>query len=188
MLLGRRSFLLASATALVSLSNRSAWATVARALELEELVRSSERALVATALEARSSWAYVAGRKRIVTDTRVRLDRHLGGPNDGAEVMVRTLGGQVGDVGQVVHGEALLRIGEPALLFLTPDSRGQLGVTGMAQGHFPIRPGADGTPRLAPSPQLPELFGPDDSAVRRLAGKSTEEAARLVQRTWRDAR
>ena len=41
----------ASATALVSLSNRSAWATVARALKLEELVRSSERALFATALE-----------------------------------------------------------------------------------------------------------------------------------------
>lgn len=188
MLLGRRSFILASAAGLVTFSHRSASATIARALSLDELVRGSERALVATALEARSSWAFVAGRKRIVTDTRVRLDRHLGGHDDGSELLVRTLGGQVGGVGQVVHGEALLRVGEASLLFLSPDARGQLGVTGMAQGHFPIRTGSDGTPRLARSPRLAELIGSSDSAVERLVGKPVDEASELVKRTWRDAR
>jgi hypothetical protein len=187
MQLQRRGFLLASAVSLLAFSSRRAFGSVARALSLGELVRSSERALVGAALEAHSRWATVGGRRRIVTETRIRVDRAVAGASDGSELMVQTLGGQVGDVGQVVFGEAFLLVGEAALLFLVPDAEGELHVAGMAQGHYPIRKGSDGSERLVPSPRSPELIG-DASAAKHLVGRGVGDACDIVRKAWRNAR
>jgi len=186
-MLGRRRFLglsLASTAALL-LSERPAAASIARALSLQALVRASDRALFGTALAAESRWEVAGGRRRIVTHTRVRVDERIAGPDDGSELWVRTLGGKVGDVGQIVHGEALLLVGEPALLFLAPSADGALSVAGMAQGHYPVRTAEDGERRLRPSPRLGELIG--EGAARELSGRRLGEASALVRKAW-DAR
>src|SRR6476661_8280066 len=75
-----------------------AGATVLKGLTLEELSKLSKRILVGTALEANAHYETIGGRRRIVTDTRVRVDDmiHEGSSSD-SELLVRTLGGTVGD-------------------------------------------------------------------------------------------
>lgn len=186
-MLGRRRFLwlMGSATAVITLPGRRAAAGIARAVTLAELVRGSERAVVATTLSADGRFEHVGGRRRIVTYSRLRVDEVAGGPSDGGEVWVRTLGGRVGDIGQVVHGEAVLLVNEPCLVFLSPSAEGALTVTAMGQGHYPIRPDSRGERRTAPSPRLAELVG--QGAVAELAGRRVAEATGIVRKAW-DAR
>jgi hypothetical protein len=187
MQLERRGFLFWAGTMAITLSGARARASLARAVTLARLVRSSERAVVATAVDAHSRWETVGRKKRIVTYTRIRVDETLGGPED-QELMVRTLGGQVGAVGQVVHGEAVLILGEPAILFLATDADATPLVTEMAQGHYPVRAANDGERRVFPSPRLSEIDLGADSAVRQLVGRRLDDARSLVRKAWRDAR
>src|SRR5687767_275799 len=90
---------------------RRADATVVRAVSVEELVRRSHGVLVATPLERMAEWARVGGTRRIVTLTRVRVEETVAGVNEDSELLVRTLGGRIGDIGQLVDGEAELRVG-----------------------------------------------------------------------------
>jgi hypothetical protein len=152
-----------------------------------DLARRSRHALVGRALQAESRWEYVGAKKRIVTYTRVSVDEPLAGDGTDSEIWVRTLGGKVGKTGQIVHGEAMLLLGERALLFLAKTKDGVLEVTEMAQGHFPIRPDAAGTERLVPSPRLSELRDAEQSAARALVGKVVPDASSLVRKAWRDA-
>jgi hypothetical protein len=160
--------------------------SIARALSLADLVRQSEQIVVGTPLAASSRWEQIGGRRRIVTYTRVRVDEAWAGGAGGVELLVRTLGGRVGKIGQVVHGEAFLQLGEATVLFvgLAPDATPV--IVGMSQGHFPLRSDASGTRRLAPSPRLFELSG-RDSAVERLSGRRLAEAREIVRKAW-DAR
>jgi len=187
-MLGRRQFLYVSgALSLASfLPHRPAQASIARAVSLAELCRDSSQGLFGTALSVESVWEKVGGRRRIVSYTRLRVDERLASAGDGSELVVRTLGGQVGDVGQVVHGEALLLIGERALLFLEDAPEGVLRVTAMAQGHYPVRKDSSGELRLAPSPRLSELSG--KGAVGDLVGRRPTDAGDLVRKAFRDAR
>ncbi|MBK7581979.1 MAG: hypothetical protein IPI67_17450 [Myxococcales bacterium] len=187
-MLGRRQFLwFAGATlATAATGSRIASASIARAVSLKELVRESERALIGTCLSAESRYESVGGRRRIVTHSRIRVEEALGGADDASEVMLRTLGGRVGDIGQVVHGEAMLLIGEPAFLFLTNAGAGHWVVTAMAQGHFPIRSNASGERRVYPSPRVAELRGA--GAATQLVGRVASEAGAIVRKAWLDAR
>jgi hypothetical protein len=160
-----------------------AQASVARALSLVDLSRQSENALVGTALEAASRWEVVGGRKRIVTYTRVRVDELFAGEATESEILVRTLGGKVGKVGQVVHGEAMLLLKEPAVLFIGYAPDGVIGVAGMSQGHYPIRADEHGTRRLRPSPRSFELLG-TDSAAKQLSGRTIGDARDRVRKAW----
>lgn len=188
-MLTRRAALvsLASVAALLALPRR-ATASVARAVSLKQLAEVSQRAVVGTPLQAASSWQWVGGSRRIVTDTRVRVDaRVAGGPTDG-ELLVRTLGGRVGDVGQVVHGEAALLLGEPALLFLRPLDGTLDVVTGMSQGHYPVRADDKGTRRLRASPRSFELTETRGSAVEALVGRELREGLSLVEQAFASTR
>ncbi len=172
---------LAAGAVVGALLPRPAHASVARAFDLGALVGSSEHVVEATALEGFCRWERLGKRRRIVTYTRVRVERSIKGASAGDELLIRTLGGRVDDVGQVVHGEALLLVGERAMLFLAVDSTGSLAVRGLAQGHYPVRADARGVQRLAPSPRLPELH-PEDrrGAVARLVGLTPEAARQVV--------
>lgn len=155
-------------------------ATLLRGLSLEELSRSSERIVLGTALEAHSHWETLGGRRRIVTDTRVRVDEVLAKAAPDSEVLVRTLGGTIGDLAALVHGEAVLSLDERCLLFLV-DRPGAHRVTGMSQGHYPLRPDGKKLMRLLPSPRAAELAGPTNFAVRRLAGQELGRARTLIR-------
>jgi len=158
-----------------------AFATLARELSLEELVARSDHAVVATPLDAAPAWVVLGGKRRIVTDIRIRIEEVLAlrTPAQG-ELLVRVLGGTLDGVGQLVEGEVQMAFGEPSALFLTAASPTLTYVTGRTQGHYPLRPDAQKLLRLTPSPTLPELQHPEKSAVHVLAGRTVAEARELL--------
>ncbi|WP_437642090.1 hypothetical protein [Sorangium sp. So ce854] len=178
---------------------RAAQAAVAVQLSLEELVSRAAFVVVATATEQRSQWEELGGARRIVTYTRLSVDRPVAGQPDG-EIWVRTLGGVVGDVGQQVSGDAQLRIGAQAMIFVSR-TRGALVVSGMAQGHYPVvdggePPRANGAAgarrvavrRLTASPDTGTVLprtGPAIAASEQLVGATLDAACELVSRAWK---
>src|SRR5262249_11549914 len=120
--------------------------------------------------------------RRIVSYVRLRVDETVRGaaPSE-SEIYVRTLGGQVDGVGQIVHGEAWLCAGQPCVLFLGDSGEGFHYVTAMAQGHYPLSTDGAGSVRLGPSGGLSALTGREQSAVRRLVGQTLDDARTLIR-------
>ncbi|MBN2193972.1 MAG: hypothetical protein JW751_14250 [Polyangiaceae bacterium] len=165
---------------LTALLVRPSAASTAKALTLDELVTKSHRIVFGTPVTRSSRWEMIAGSRRIVSFTRLVVDEALFGAED-AEAEVKTLGGRIGDRGQIVHGEAELRQGAHTLLFLRENPGKVHVVTGRAQGHYPVRPDDRGIARLAPSPILPSLVDPEAGAVHQLVGRSVDEARVFVR-------
>lgn len=179
----RRVFLTATGAIVATAAfERTANASLSRGLSLAELVGRSAHTVVATALDARSDWALIGGRRRIVTDTRVRIEETLAGKAPAeSEIEVRVLGGIVGDIGERVDGQAELVLGEPAVAFLMPISPVLAYVTGAAQGHYRLLADSQKQMRLRPSPHLPTLLRPEESAAALLSGTTLAEARTLVR-------
>ncbi len=116
-------------------------ASVARALDLSELVSRSRDIVVGETLRARSR----RDGRRIVTESVVRVRERLQGPAGATmttdqELVVTTLGGSVDGVGMRVEGAGRLAVGERQLLFLRAGAQpATLMPVGMAQGVLPIR-------------------------------------------------
>jgi hypothetical protein len=177
----RRGALVVFGTALVAFREAPAHAAVARALSIGDLVKKSTSALVLTGVARRATWQVIGGSRRIVTETRARVEELVTGADPSAsEVVVHTLGGRVGTIGQIVEGEAELTIGETSLTFLTELAPLAYSVTAMAQGHYPIVSDARGKV-LATNRQLPSLVQKTGSAVERLAGRTLSEGLALVR-------
>jgi hypothetical protein len=179
----------------LSLSPRSAAASTFVELSLAELVSKSTLVVAVTPLDSRSLWEDSEGGhgRRIITYTRVRVDRILDGQVSG-EIWVRTLGGQVDDIGQHVEGEAVLPAEKPLLLFLRARPDGTHAVVGMGQGNYPLEaPSAGGPLRIVPPRALGRLVSKvqaqgqvalsqsDLPARLALAGQTLDAAAKLVQ-------
>jgi hypothetical protein len=158
----------------------AARATTARAVTLAELVQRSTRIARVTALDSFARSEEIGGARHIVTYSRLRIDDSLHGPSGDSETLVRTLGGQVGDLGEIVHGEAELALNQTSLVFLMPDSNGVELVTAMAQGHYPVAIDRAGVPRLQLSRNMPRLVGPATPAFALLADKPFAEARALI--------
>ncbi|MBI4951373.1 MAG: hypothetical protein HY908_05030 [Myxococcales bacterium] len=162
-----------------------AHAALAVALDLDELVAGSEACIVGRAAERRSEWVELGGGRRIVTYTRIDVERTVFG-RERASVWVRTLGGGVDGIGQVVSGEARLRPGQRALLFLRRAPDRVFTITALAQGHYPLVE-HDGVPAtLAPSPDPGTLVGrstplPQPTARERLVGRALDDVTALVR-------
>jgi len=157
------------------------WASTARAVSLPQLVGLSQYALVGTPTDSSSRWEQVGSSQRIVTYLRIEVSQPIDGrPPPERTLLVRTLGGTVGEIGQLVHGEARLELGTAAVVFLTPNDEGVLGVTAMAQGHYPLAIEADRIARLRPSPDMPALVDVAGCAVHRLVSRTVVEAEQLV--------
>src|SRR5687768_2408589 len=139
-MIGRRHVLglIGAALAGVGLPS-SAWAGTALAVSLKDLIKRSRVVVRGMPLDAHSLWETVGDQRRIVTYTRIRYEDQVIGEVSEPELMIRTLGGQVGEIGQVVHGEAVLRREESSVLFVSRNKDGIDRVTAMAQGHYPLR-------------------------------------------------
>ncbi len=137
--------------------------SVVRVLSLEELVARSAAIAVVTVESTRASW--VDG--RIVTDATLVVEDGLWGAESGDRLAVRTLGGEVDELGQRVFGEPRFLPGERYLVFLEPaaaeDRLDLLRPIGMSQGALPVREGADGA-QLEPNAELPLLVEPGVAA------------------------
>ena len=176
----REALLLLGASGLaVTLHPDDASATTALAASLDELVKRSQQIFFGRPLEASCRWTDVGAGRRIVTYTTVQVEEPLEGDVQ-AEYVVRTLGGKVGDVGQLVHGEAMLRIGEDNLIFLRRARNGDHVVTARAQGQYPLRADDRGTRRLLRSPRVADLVNDEESAAHVLVGRTVPQARRIV--------
>jgi hypothetical protein len=169
---------------------RPAAAGVSILLSLDSLVDASTFVVVATAGQKYSVWEDWPSGRRIVTYTKLSIERAAVG-SPGTEIWVRTLGGAVGSIGQSVSGEAQIAAGERSLLFLRKTDAAVV-VTAMAQGHYPVVPeSTQGTRfRLAPSPDAGTLLprrGPSISARERLVGVTLDEALAAVKQVRRGA-
>jgi hypothetical protein len=158
----------------------TASATIVRALSLPALVQGSRRIVVVTALASESHFEELGRRRRVVTDTRVRVEEGLA-KADGIdrELLVRTLGGSIGRLGERVHGQAQLVQGEPCVAFLLQGPDGVHYVNGMAQGHYPLR--GSGVRQLVRSADLPEILDFDNSAVKALVGSELSSAGARIR-------
>lgn len=165
------------------LNPSSALAGAARPVSLPDLVHRSKHVLVATPRVADSMWEQIGGSRRLVTYTRLTIDEVMDDRElNHTEVLVRTLGGRLGALGQIVHGEAEMRRDETAVVFLRPHQDGFFHVTGLAQGHYPLLRDTQGVRRLTSSPRLSSFVGKTaDSATAQLSGQSLLTARSLVQ-------
>jgi hypothetical protein len=190
-----------------SLAARDAYASVSIAVLFDELVRDSSGVAIVVPVEQRTAWE--GG--RIYTYTRVDVETSVAGTLP-AEVWVQTMGGVVGDIGQVVDGEAVLTVGQRSLLFLHPRGNlpaptqavageGPFRVTARAQGQFPVVLGEDKRPRFVAAMGLGALLPPPPERVARMAqadpsgnaarfardalhGRPVQEAATDIAATW----
>ncbi|MEZ4375904.1 MAG: twin-arginine translocation signal domain-containing protein [Polyangiaceae bacterium] len=182
----RRHFLGAAlgAGAALTLSG-PAHASLARAVDFERLVRASHHIVFATPVEASSKWESIGGRERIVTYSRLLVSESLGGSETSeSELLVRTLGGRVGDIGQIVHGEAELALNQPSVLFIGRAKDQTLYIQAMSQGEYPTKM-RDKEPILALSPRLAEVDADSKSAVRVLNKQRLSAARQLIQEAGR---
>lgn len=178
-----------------TLTPPSAYASTAIALSLDDLVDRSETVIVAIPKSKQSRWE--SG--RIVTYTTVAIDTAVAGKGKAGETMtVRTLGGVVDDIGQITHGEAVLPLDKPIVLFLravpsgTKAQAGSMVVTGMAQGAMAVEIGADKVARvvarpadlvLVPNAKIdPKLQKP--AAAVALGGKALPTAITEIRTAW----
>jgi hypothetical protein len=159
---------------------RSAQATLVVGLTLPELVTRSTHIVVLSALDAFSRYADLGGHRCIVTDTRVRVEDVLGREAPSTqELTVRTLGGKVGGVRELVLGQASLSLASVDVAFLRATTQGQHWFVGMAQGHYPLR--NEGERILNRSTNLPEIRDFEQCAVRKLNGARLSLARAWVQ-------
>jgi hypothetical protein len=165
-------------------------ASVSFTVPMDALVEESSAACVVSPIEAKSVWE----NGRIATYTRVHVDRVIAG-SVANDVWIKTLGGAVGDVGQNVDGEAVLRVGRQSVLFLTT-FEGSLVVTARGQGQFALvnnhlRKNMWAGALLAPSPTVLSRIRARTTdaeaatpAADVLDGKTIDEAAPHIAAAW----
>lgn len=185
------AFLIAlGAPAISPLVPADASASVSIAATFDGLLHDSSTAAVVTAAESRAVWED----GRIYTYTHVHVSRAVAGElATGSEAWVRTMGGIVGKVGQIVEGEAAFAPGETSLLFLRPGPIGAYVVTDRGQGQFPVvtddpKQGAHivrnhsvgmlVAPRVAATSAAPRL------AAEVLHGRPVDDVAQEVAAAW----
>lgn len=178
----RRSLVGLSASALTMGLPIATQAGAAVPVPLPELIANSRMALVATPREAVSNWEGAGSSRRIVTYSRLEVHQPMHGHHpDSSQLYVRTLGGRVGDIGQVVHGEAELTLNQASVFFLHDIESELFRVTAMAQGHYPLLRDGEGVDRLTTSPKLADFVVQDPHcAVVKLRGKTVSAAERLL--------
>jgi hypothetical protein len=167
-------------------------ASVSIAVTWESLLHESTAAVLVTSIDSRPVWE----NGRIYTYTRVHVDRSVAGDlGENSDAWVRTMGGVVGKVGQIVEGEAAFAPGESSLLFVHPGPVGAFVVTARGQGQFPLARDPTLPPRIIKSYSVGMLVAPrvtrtaQGGASIRLAAevlhdRPIEEAAAEVASAW----
>jgi hypothetical protein len=168
-------FALRALLSITLLLGASAGATTLLRTDVAELSSTSDTIVQGTVRRVESRWS--GDGRRIVTDVEIQVTDALKG-QAGGTVLVTQPGGTVGDIGQVVHGLARFTPGEEVVVFLTRRGKVSFQVSGMAQGKFQVRRGADGKTVLA----VPEPTG-DSLLLDPVTRQPTESAMKAVPLT-----
>jgi len=146
-----------------------AQASVSIAVTIEELVDRATACAIVRATDQHSTWE--GG--RIATYTKVLVDRRAAGQLPDA-LWIKTRAGTVGDIAQIVEGEATFVVGSRMLVFLRPDQASNEAadpyvVVERAQGQFPLIVGDDGVTRLTRPTGVGALLRPAGARLARLS-------------------
>lgn len=134
----------------------AAYATVVRAVSVQELTHAAAVVAVGSPVSQQSYWE--GG--RIFTRVKVNVHEVWRGATAGkTTVEVVTFGGTVGDIAQRVDGAAVLPLGDRLVLFLNRDRSGILRPEGLWQGVYRI--GDD-----APDPIVTRVVHPAEATTR----------------------
>lgn len=149
------------------LPGSAARATSLVRLGLESMTARAHCVAYATVEEVRARFVDGAGAGgTIVTDVRLRVRRGLLGATDGELITIQHLGGVVGEIGQLVHGEASYRVGEEVVV-LAARRPGGLFAVGMSQGALHVRRDVSGIQRVHTELMGAELVRPPAGASDR---------------------
>jgi hypothetical protein len=131
------SFRLAIGAALLSalLASTPADASILVALDLQELAAESDRIAVGHVVFIEPV-RLASGTIR--TRCRILVEQELRGSDD-SEIIVETLGGQIGTLGMRVAGAASLALGDRVVVFAKGDGGVTFRPVGMAQGVMRIK-------------------------------------------------
>lgn len=179
--------LLALAAAVWVVTVADARASVSVTLIFDDLLQRASAVAVVVPVDRRGVWED----GRIVTYTHVRIERLVAGRLP-SEVWVRTFGGSVGHIGQIVEGEATFAGADASLVFLHPHGEGSapwvFGVVEGAQGQFALVTTEGQGSRLAAAQGVGALVLPPPGAGKAardvLIGRSLEDAARETNAAW----
>ncbi|MBI4481475.1 MAG: hypothetical protein HY652_01160 [Acidobacteria bacterium] len=111
-------------------------ATIVLQMSLEELAGRSDAVVHGLAERSWSAWDDERG--KIYTYTLVRVDDSLKGPWR-ERIVVKELGGTVGDMTMTVGGAPEFQPGEEVVLFLVLDRQGDFRTLGFTQGKFEVQ-------------------------------------------------
>lgn len=113
-------------------------ASIVQGLELPELVRHADRIVLGRVLFSES---FQRPDGQLGTWHRIGVEREIRGrAPDEREVIVETLGGQIGDVGMRVEGEPSFTVGERVLVFIRDGGPyTAFRPVGMGQGVMRVR-------------------------------------------------
>jgi hypothetical protein len=112
--------------------------SIVQGLELQELAAHADRIVLGRVLFSES---FQRSDGQLGTWHRIAIERELrGGAPDEQEVMVETLGGQIGDLAMRVEGEPSFTVGERVLVFIRDGgSYTAFRPVGMGQGVMRVR-------------------------------------------------
>ncbi len=112
--------------------------SIVQGLELEELTQKADRIVLGRVLFSES---FLHQNGQIWTWHRVAVDQEIRGrAPDEQELIIETLGGQIGDIGMRVEGEATFSVGERVLVFASGGGPySAFRTVGMAQGVMRVR-------------------------------------------------
>lgn len=142
------SFRLAIGAAVLSalFASPPAGASILVALDLQELAAESDRIAVGRVVLTEP---VRLGSGTIRTRCRILVEQELRGFDD-SEIIVETLGGQIGTLGMRVAGAASLALGDRVVVFAKGDGGVTFRPVGMAQGVMRIKR-EDGRDLVSPS-------------------------------------
>lgn len=132
-----RPFVFVFALGLTALSTASdADASVMIAVSLDALAKDADAVAVSTPVDARSVWED----GRIYTYTKLKVEQGVAGDLPaGSETWVRTMGGVVGKIGQLVDGEPVFTTGKSSVLFMHKFKDTTIWeVSARSQGQYPV--------------------------------------------------
>ena len=135
-------------------------------LSLKELSQGADSILVGKVLETYSDWGDQG--RYIYTYVKFKILNDIKGTqNHDDEVLIRYLGGVVGNKEMSVEGGVRFRTGEKALLFLEKSHGGFLSVMGLSLGKFRIIYDAFSAQEVVENPSNPQLHVYGDSSLER---------------------
>jgi hypothetical protein len=149
-------------------------AAVALPVTVEALARQADAVVRGKVEKRESRWAEDG--RHIFTFVTVRVGRVWRGEAPG-QVVLRIRGGEVGDTGQRVDGEAVFGDGEEVVVFLVREDGGTFRVHGLGLGKFKVE-GGEAKPDLGHFTFKRGLVPPEERQVEAMPIAELERRVR----------